>query len=151
MKAWQLTTGLAALAITAGQLPSGQLPSDEIADESPPVRARLDQVVGTAKHGFVGPEDDRAAIGLDPIAGAIRSNPFIQQCLIDAQQDRGALPGFDVRFRVLSNGRANTFSIVSPGTLQGSTLEACLTHAFAWTLFPPAHGNGVWVSYPFEF
>jgi hypothetical protein len=145
MKAWQLTTVLAVVAIAAGQLPQRVA-----AEDAPPVRAQLDRVVGTADYGFVGPEE-RGTVSLDSVDATIRGQRSIKQCFFAAQRELGFLPDVIVRFRILPSGTVETASISDPATLQGSTLDACLSHALATTRFAPFSGNGVWLNYPFEF
>ena len=145
MKAWQLTTVLAVVAIAAGQIPLR-----EDSDDTLPIRARLDRVVSSSTHGSVGPEDDRPVLDLDEVDAAIRGQRSVKVCFWEAQRELGHLPDVVVRFRI-EDGKVDSARIDDPATLQGSALDACLALAFQSMQFASEPHGGVWLNYPFKF
>ena len=165
MKAWQLTIGLAVLAIAAGQLPHF------VAYDAPPVRARLDRVVGDADYGFVGPEELRAQVETatsfpfveveDPqtarahalqaraVDRLLRSDRSIRACFASPS---GALESQIVmHMQILANGRVDEICVTDPATAVGSELANCLSSTIRSMTFPkPADGVPVSVTYPFK-
>ena len=143
MKAWQLTTGLAFLAIAAGQLPQIDV------EDGPPVRARLERVVGTADYGFVGPED-RPPLSPTAIDATLRARRDLRECFFDgADWMQWTSDEVVLSFHILPDGSVERAGIQHPGTLQGSPLDRCVTRSLEYVRFPPSTGNGLWVSYPF--
>ena len=161
MKAWQLTTGLAVLAIAAGQL------SQLVVYDAPPIRARLDRVVGDADYGFVGPEERRARVESattnlfeveDPqtarahalqaraIDRLLRDDPSVRSCFAGTAGESRIV----MHMQILGDGRVNEICITDPATAVGSDVATCLTSAVASMTFPrPADGVPVSVTYPF--
>src|SRR6185436_4680670 len=125
MKAWQLTLGLAVLAVAAGQLSRFV-----VADDAPPVRARLDRVVATAEHGFVGPEEDqRSTLRVSAIDARIRDSQSVRRCLLGASQELGYVPDAIVRLHVTEAGTIDQVSVLDPAQLQNTDFDACLSRA----------------------
>ena len=148
MKAWQLTLGLAVLAVAAGQLPPLV-----VTDEAPPVRARLDRVVGTADYGFVGPEDDvTSRLRLSAIDAWIRDSQSVRRCLFGASQTLGSVPDAMVRLHVTESGRIDQVSVLEPAQLQNTDFDACLSRALRALTVPTYDGAPpLWLNYPLRF
>jgi hypothetical protein len=148
MKAWQLTFGLVVLAIAAGQLPGVGA-----TDAAPPVRARLDRVVGTAEYGFVGPEEDmRSEVRLSAIDASIRGSLPVSSCFWGASRTLGYVPDARVRLHVTESGTIDQTSVLEPAQLQNTELEACLSRAFGRLTVPTYAGAPpLWLTYPFKF
>jgi hypothetical protein len=148
MKAWQLTTGLAVLAIAAGQLPELHFVAD-----APPVRARLDRVVGTANHGFVGPEEDRMSqVRLSAIDAWIRDSQSVRRCFFGASQTLGYVPDAVVRLHVTESGTIDQVSVIDPAQLQKTDFDGCLSRALLELTVPTYDGAPpLWLTYPFKF
>ena len=147
MKAWQLTTVLAFLAVAAGQLPLR-----EIADDSPPVRAQLDRVVGTSGYGFVGPEERPPFARDETVVSLTRTKREIEDCFIDETDWRHFVPDIVVRYHVLPDGTIDTALIQEPAVLRvGSPWTRCVMEAIAATRFAPFSGSSVWLDYRFDF
>jgi hypothetical protein len=143
MKAWQLTTGLAFLAIAAGQL------SHFVVYDAPPVRARLDRVVGDADYGFVGPEE-RPALSPSEIDAKLRARRDLRECFFDGTDWMRWTPDeVTLGFHILPDGSVEDAGIQLPAALRDSPLDRCVTRALQYVRFPPSDGKGLWVSYPF--
>ena len=146
MKAWQLTTGLAVLAIAAGQLPQ-----NVVADDGPPVRARLEMVAGSAEYGMVGPEE-RPPFSRANVGASTRTKREIETCFYDGQDWTAGVPDVVVRYHLLPNGTVDSAVIQEPGWLRlGSPYTRCVSEAIAATRFAPFTGNSVWLDYSFDF
>jgi hypothetical protein len=140
MKAWQLTTGLAVLAIAAGQLPQF------VVDDGPPIRARLDRVVGDADYGFVGPED-RPTLSPAAVNATLRARRDLRDCFFDGGDWMQFTPDEVVLgFHVLPDGSVERAGIQLPAGLRGSPLDRCVTRELELVRFPPSEGNDLWVS-----
>jgi hypothetical protein len=148
MKAWQLTTGLAVLAIAAGQLPE-----IVVRDDAPPVRAQLDRVVGTVEYGFVGPQEDvQSKLRLAAIDAWIRDSRPVKTCFFGASQTLGYLPDVMVRLHVTSSGTIDQVSVLDAAQLQNTDFEACLSRALRNVTVPTYDGAPpLWLNYPFKF
>ncbi len=148
MKAWQLTTGLAILAIAAGQL--SHLVT---ADESPPIRARPDWVVGHPDYGFDGPErrDPNARIRLSAIDAWIRDSRSVSACFFGASQTLGYVPDALVRLHVTESGTIDDVLVTDPAQLQTTDLEACLSRALRELTVPTYDGAPpLWLDLPLQ-
>lgn len=150
MKAWQLTTGLAVLAIAAGQLDAISFTTVE---RSPPVRAELDRVVGDADYGFVGPEENvQSKLRLSAIDAWIRDSRSVRACFFGASQTLGYVPDAIVRLHVTASGRIDQASVLDPAQLQNTDFEACLSRALRDLTVPTYDGAPpLWLNYPFKF
>jgi hypothetical protein len=165
MKAWQLTLGLAVLAVAAGQLSRFV-----VTDDAPPLRARLDRVVGDADYGFVGPEELRARVETatanlleveNPenalahekqgraIDRMLRNDPRIRACL----GPRSGVFGSQIvlHMQVQPDGSVSDVCVTDPAILAGTDLASCLSSTIGSMTFPkPPDGAAVSVTYPFE-
>ena len=162
MKAWQLTLGLGALAVAAGQLSRFTL------YDAPPIRARLDRVVGDADYGFVGPEERRAYVERavtnlveveDPhtarahaaqaraVDKLLRDDPSIRACFAGSAEQSQIV----MHMQIAADGRVTESCITDPATAVGSDVATCITSAIHSMTFPkPADGVPVSVTYPFK-
>ena len=150
MKAWQLTTGLAVLAVAVGQLDALDFTTVEL---SPPIRAQLDRVVGTADYGFVGPEEDfPRELRLSTIDAWIRESRAVRTCFFGASQTLGYVPDAVVRLHVTESGRIDQVSVLDPPQLQNTDFDACLSRAVRDFSVPTYDGAPpLWLTYPLKF
>ena len=146
MKAWQLTLGLAVLAVAAGQLPEVV-----VADDAPPLRARLDRVVGDADYGLVGPEERPPLFGTTMVAPA-RTKREIEECFGVREDWTRPVPDIVVRYHVLPEGSTDSALIQEPASLRlGSPYTRCVGDAVSAARFAPFGGDSVWLDYSFDF
>jgi hypothetical protein len=140
MKAWQLTTGLAIVAVGAGWLAA------RAQDDTPrwvpvPPRNMVDRSYELNER-FRGVSIDRF----------VKADPRIGDCVAEAQSNRVGLPPVVVRMHVLPDGTVDDATVEESGRPSDSDLAKCIETTLESMGFPePDDDTATWVTFPLKF